>query len=163
MRGILLCAGLCGAVTGCLPEPAFPDEPAIEIQAFDPTSNGGRTLTIGFTDGDGDIGLDSQDTLGVFCATCAYHYNLKCEYEELRDGVWTPVPLNAAAGQIPFYYRIPRVEPTGSSPSQHGTVEVDMPTWHLSGPYDTLRFRVTLWDRSLNASNTAFTPAVLKP
>ena len=151
------------ALSGCLPEPAYPDTPVLTFVALEPTAAGGRALVLEFTDGDGDVGLDSGDTLGVFCPTCEHHYNLRCEYEELRNGVWTPVELNPAAGQIPFYYRVPRSSPSGSSPAQNGTLSVDMPSWYLSGPFDTLRFRVKLWDRSLNASNEVLTAPAIKP
>lgn len=151
------------ALSGCLPEPAYPDTPVLTFVALEPTAAGGRALVLAFTDGDGDVGLDSGDTLGVFCPTCEHHYNLRCEYEELRNGVWTPVELNPAAGQIPFYYRVPRSSPSGSSPAQNGTLSVDMPSWYLSGPFDTLRFRVKLWDRSLNASNEVLTAPAIKP
>ena len=58
---------------------------------------------------------------------------------------------------------MPRVTPTGQNPALQGTIALDMPAWYLSSPYDTLRFQITLWDRSLNASNTIYTPALLKP
>lgn len=151
------------ALGGCLPEPAYPDVPSLAFVALEPGPGAGRTLVLEFTDGDGDVGLDSGDTLGVFCPTCTHHYNLKCEYEELRNGEWTPVPLLIEAGQIPFYYRVPRAVPTGSTPAQNGTLSVDMPSWYLSSPFDTLRFSITLWDRSLNASNTVLTAPVVKP
>lgn len=161
MRFLIL--SIACALCGCLPEPAYPDVPALTFVAFEPTGSGGRTLVVEFTDGDGDVGLDSGDTLGVFCPTCPHHYNLRCEYEELREGVWTPIELNPATGAIPFYYRVPRAVPTGSSPAQRGTLSVDMPSWYLSSPYDTLRFRVTLWDRSLHVSNEVLTAAAIKP
>jgi hypothetical protein len=161
MRFLVL--SIACALSGCLPEPAYPDTPVLTFVALEPTTTEGRALVLEFTDGDGDVGLDSGDTLGVFCPTCEHHYNLRCEYEELRNGVWTPVELNPAAGQIPFYYRVPRSSPSGSSPAQNGTLSVDMPSWYLSGPFDTLRFRVKLWDRSLNASNEVLTAPAIKP
>ena len=50
---------------GCLPEPSFPDQPAIEFQSFDLSASGGRELVIGFTDGDGNALLRSQDEVSV--------------------------------------------------------------------------------------------------
>ena len=149
---------------GCLPEPAYPDEPTLSFVSFEPTATGGRELVVAFTDGDGDLGLDQADTLAPdFCASCPFHQNLHCEYEELQNGEWTWIPLDPEAGQVPFYYRIPRVTPSGTNPSLNGTIAVNMPTWHLATEYDTLRFRLTLWDRALNASNEVVTPAFVKP
>ncbi|HBP46008.1 MAG TPA: hypothetical protein DD635_08890 [Flavobacteriales bacterium] len=157
---------LIGAVLllgGCLPEPSFPDEPAIEFQSFDLSASGGRELVIGFTDGDGNVGLAQADTLEPFCPTCEYHQNLKCEYQEWRDTAWVEIGLNPDAGQIPFYYRVPPVAPTGQNPAQSGTISIEMNSWFLNSPYDSMRFRITLYDRDLNASNEAYTPATPKP
>jgi hypothetical protein len=151
------------AGVGCLPEPQYPLQPVIGFESMELTESGGRELVLSFTDGDGDIGLGQGDTLPPFCTGCAHHQNLKLEYEELRDGAWTPIPLNPEIGQVPFYYRVPRVTPTGQNPTLQGTIALDMPAWYLSSPYDTLRFQITLWDRSLNASNTIYTPALFKP
>ena len=159
----LLFLGVGGLAAGCLPEPQYPLEPVIDFVSMELTESGGRELVLSFTDGDGDVGLGQGDTLPPFCATCEHHQNLKLEYEELRDGAWIPISLNPDIGQVPFYYRVPRVSPTGQSPALQGTIALDMPAWYLTSPYDTLRFQVTLWDRSLNASNTLLTPALIKP
>ena len=148
---------------GCLPEPSFPDQPAIEFQSFDLSASGGRELVIGFTDGDGNVGLGQADTLAPFCPTCEHHQNLKCEYQEWRDTAWVEIGLNPDAGQIPFYYRVPPVAPTGQNPAQNGTISIDMNSWFLNSPYDSMRLRITLYDRDLNASNEAYTPATPKP
>lgn len=157
---------LFGAVLpwcGCLPEPNFPDEPLIEFHSFDLTPAGGRELVIGFSDGDGNVGLAQGDTLAPFCPTCEHHQNLKCEYQEWRDTAWVEIGLNPDAGQIPFYYRVPPAAPTGQNPAQSGTIAIAMNSWHLNSPYDSMRFRIQLFDRDLNASNQVFTPGTLKP
>jgi hypothetical protein len=164
----LACIALgCATAFGlsrCLPEPNLPDNPLIEFQSFELNPDGSRELVIAFTDGDGDVGLSQGDTLPPhFCASCDYHYNLKCEYEELQDGEWVQFDLDPDAGQIPFYYRVPKAAPTGDNPALDGTIAIAMNSWSLNSPYDSLRFRITLFDRSLNASNEAYTNVVLKP
>lgn len=149
--------------SGCLPEPNFPDEPLITFQSFDLTPGGGRELVIGFSDGDGNVGLAQGDTLAPFCPACEHHQNLKCEYQEWRDTAWVEIGLNPDAGQIPFYYRVPPAAPTGQNPAQSGTIAIDMNSWYLNSAYDSMRFRIQLFDRDLNASNQVFTPGTLKP
>ena len=158
---LMLILGTSGA--GCLPEPQFPDVPAIGFVSMEPQNGGGRELVISFTDGDGDVGLSQADTLPPFCSSCIHHQNLKLEYEEWRNGAWVHIPLLAEAGQVPFYYRVPRVTPTGQNPALQGTIAVDMPTWFLNSPHDSVRFRIELWDRSLHVSNSIYTPILLKP
>ncbi|MDA7743788.1 hypothetical protein N8891_06170 [Flavobacteriales bacterium] len=110
------------------------------------------------------LGLAQGDTLPPnFCAACEFHYNLKCEYQELQDGQWVQINLDPDAGQIPFYYRVPPAIPTGDNPALNGTIAISMNSWSLTSAYDSLRFQITLFDRSLNESNTVFTNMVLKP
>jgi hypothetical protein len=91
---VLGCATAFG-LSRCLPEPNLPDNPLIEFQSFELNPDGSRELVIAFTDGDGDVGLSQGDTLPPhFCASCDYHYNLKCEYEELQDGEWVQFDLD---------------------------------------------------------------------
>ncbi len=60
----------------CLEDAQYPDEPTICFLSLETAGQGG-TMTIGFTDGDGNIGLAQSDTLAPFCPdTCTYYYNL---------------------------------------------------------------------------------------
>ncbi|HHZ97751.1 MAG TPA: hypothetical protein EYN67_19910 [Flavobacteriales bacterium] len=149
-------------LTSCLPVPNYPIEPTIEFLAFEVDESNHAVLSFQFTDGDGNLGLDQTDTLPPFCTSCENHFNLKCEYDELREGEWIHIPLIPAQGQVPFYYRVPRVEPSGTHPALNGVIEIAMNTWSLKSDYDTLRFRLTLEDRDLNISNKDTTRVILK-
>jgi hypothetical protein len=149
-------------LTGCLPEVSYPDEPVIDFLSFIEHEDGSATLSLSFTDGDGDLGLDGTDILPPFCPTCEHYYNLKCEYDELRNKVWTHIELNPLEGQVPFYYRVPRVEPSGENPALNGVIDIAMNTWSLLSEYDTLRFRITLEDRALNLSSADTSRIILK-
>lgn len=149
-------------LVSCLPEANYPIEPVIKFITFDISEDNTAVLSIEFTDGDGDLGLNSSDILPPFCSTCDHHFNLMCEYDELRDGEWTHIPLVPAQGQVPFYYRVPRVNPSGSNPALKGVIEIAMNTWSLQSEYDTLRYRITLEDRGLNLSNEDTTIVILK-
>ena len=150
------------ALTGCLEDVSYPDEPQIEYMSFNLEENENAVLSFNVTDGDGDLGLDIGDTLAPFCTSCEHYYNLKCEYDELRDGVWTHIELNPDEGQVPFYYRVPRANPSGTNQAINGVIEIDMNTWHLQSSYDTLRFRFSIEDRSLNVSNEDTTKVLVK-
>ena len=76
-------------------------------------------MTLGFTDGDGNVGLTQADTLPPFCSTCEHHFNLVAEYQEWNGEAWdTPDLL------IPYAYRVPVATPTGSSPALDGTLGI---------------------------------------
>ena len=138
-------------LTGCLPDPSYPLEPTLNFQNFETRSDGTAKLTLGFTDGDGNVGLTQADTLPPFCQSCEHHYNLVGEYQEWKDSTWlTPELL------VPYAYRVPVAEPTGSSPALDGTIELELTSWYLFGTTaDSVRFGWVLWDRDLNPSNKA--------
>lgn len=155
--------GMMGTVlgfdTGCLPDPNYPDEPTLAFEQLDPRSDGTAKLILGFTDGDGNVGLTQADTLPPFCATCEHHFNLVGEYQEWDGGEWVVPTL-----LVPYAYRVPVATPTGSSPALDGTIEVELTSWYLFGTEaDSVRFAWTLWDRDLNPSNEAVTTAVAVP
>ncbi|MDA0939637.1 MAG: hypothetical protein O2990_01420 [Bacteroidetes bacterium] len=150
---------LCWAWFGCLPDPMYPDEPTLAVERFVTHSDGTATLTLRFTDGDGNVGLTQADTLPPFCATCEHHFNLVGEYQEWENETWNVPNL-----LVPFAYRVPVAEPTGSSPALDGTIDLALTSWHLVGTSaDSVRFTWTLWDRDLNPSNEAVTDALAVP
>lgn len=157
--------GIAGmwALTSCEPPVSLPPEPNLTEVSLTTEGDIGQ-LAIGFEDGDGNFGLDQADTTGSFCPTCPFHHNVFCTYEELRDGVWTPIFLNPDIGQVPFHYRAPRIEPTGQNKALRGTITVELaPRYYLTSAYDTLRFAVHIVDRDLQSSDTLRTMPVLKP
>ena len=79
---------------GCLPDPAYPLEPTLTFQSLATQEDGTATLTLAFTDGDGNVGLTQADTLPPFCQTCEHHYNLVGEYEEWVDNAWRSPPFS---------------------------------------------------------------------
>lgn len=154
---------ITAALWSCLPEASYPPEPVIAFQKLD-TSSDPAQIFIDFTDGDGNIGLSQSDTLPPFCPdTCQFYYNLFLEYYELQNGTWTHIPLDPELGQIPFYYRIPRVEPSGQNPALNGTIKIDMPSYFLISNFDTCRFEIHLVDRDFNESNTVQSNTFVKP
>ena len=152
---------LCFA--SCEPPISLPPEP--RITSVDLTTLGQTgELSIDFEDGDGNFGLDQSDTTGSFCPTCPFHHNVFCTYEEKRDGEWTAIPLDPALGQVPFFYRAPRIEPTGQNKALRGTITVELaPRYYLTSDWDTLRFAIHIVDRDLQSSDTMRTAPALKP
>ncbi|NQX90845.1 MAG: hypothetical protein HRT74_01655 [Flavobacteriales bacterium] len=161
---VVLFFGFAIAMVSCLPDSSFPPEPKISFKSFT-VSDGDAVLSIDFTDGDGDIGLNQGDTTGINCPdTCRFYYNLFCEYYELQNGEWVHIELDPELGEIPFYYRVPFATPSGQNPALDGTIDIDMPNYFLFGTgFDTARFEVQLVDRSLNESNKVVTSSFIKP
>ena len=147
------------AWAGCLPDPNYPVEPTLAFESMVTREDGTATVTLRFTDGDGNVGLTQADTLPPFCPSCEHHFNLVGEYQEWVGDAWEVPAL-----LIPYAYRVPVAEPTGSSPAIDGTIEIELTSWRLIGTVaDSVRFSWTLWDRDLNPSNEALTEALAVP
>ena len=157
---ISLCLG------ACLNLERFPDEPQIAFKSFSVASDGtGAKLIFSFTDGDGNFGLNQEDTAGAF-ADCLTRYNVFCDYYEKQNGVWTKVSLDPCLDPniIPFYYRAPVSVPEGQYKAQKGTVTLDIqPIYYLPSNFDTCKFKIHVIDRSLNQSNEIETNEFYKP
>ncbi len=157
----ILAVGL--SLSGCLKTDEFPVEPILTFKSMeqtyeeildpspDPVYRHFIYVTIGFTDGDGDIGLDEGDTLAPFGQGEAHNFNTMCEFEKRVNGTWT-----GSDWSIPG--RIKRISPSGQNPTLNGEIRWKLgPRESLGLPIavgDTVRVSMWLEDRSLNRSNT---------
>lgn len=130
----------------------FPDTPQLQYLDFVQNSDNTAIFKIGFTDGDGDIGLRETDTLAP------YNYNLFMILYEKRLGKYFPL------ADTLFRYRIPILENSGRIKALEGTLNVNMPFYFNPGsPYDTIYFTAYLLDRKLNKSNIIETREIITP
>jgi len=139
----------------CLNPESFPPEPQIEFDQFVQQGDSG-TLTISFTDGDGDIGLNKADTTGDFDPSNRFHHNLFVEYWEKVDGIGWQHAQDLDGNEINFLYRIPIITPAGNNKALKGTISVVIePTYYnpFSPDSDTIKYIISLADRSFNESN----------
>jgi hypothetical protein len=145
-------------LSSCLKENSYPIEPVLTFQELRTFNGDSARLILGFTDGDGDFGLNDGDTLSPnFCGTCPYHQNLILDYYELQNGDWTEVEP-----ALPFNVRVPYLQPTGQDKSQAGNINVLMLDYYLDTPFDTFKFVIKGYDRALHESNQVETSAYVK-
>lgn len=155
----MLACGLGVVLGGCRKTEDFPVEPRIEYKSFGIFGDS-ASLTISFTDGDGDVGLDDYDNLPPFDTASPYYFNLFLDYFELRQGVWHEVEFD-----IPMRYRIPRITPTGQNKVLEGdlSVAIDPLPLFTTGLSDTIRYKVHMIDRALHVSNTVESEVIVLP
>ena len=152
----------------------FPPEPAISYLDFvgilnvtDSIYDRG-VLKFEYTDGDGDLGLETGDTLPPFNPGSKYYYNLIIDYYEVRNGVETPVPLtfyNSESGQFDTVYlsaRIPLLTPKGSNKAITGEIHDTIFIYNYYSDYDTLFLKFKIVDRALHESNLDRTPFIVR-
>jgi hypothetical protein len=144
---------------GCSKEDPYPVIPEIEFTGYANLYDTGMyatkgVLTIGFRDGDGDIGLATNDTLYPYNKSGLYYYNYVIAYWELQMGTWVPVDLNP-----PYSARIPVLTPFGMEKSIRGII-VDTLNLNPVPVFDTIKFELFIYDRALHKSNVIFTPPI---
>ena len=119
----------------------------------------GAMLVFSFQDGDGDIGLNKNDTFPPFNTSSIYYYNFFCDYFEKRNGIFIKIDSveDKDGFMIPFNLnaRIPQLSDLKEE-SIHGEIYLKMPFYYdKASPYtDTIRLVFYIVDRKLNKSNT---------
>lgn len=158
------------SVSSCLKPISYPDEPSLDTITYTEMGDS-LMLTMTFTDGDGDVGLNDSDTTGDFNSNSFYHYNLYIEYYEMMNGTWTKGTQDPSGNNSPladtinFSYRIKNLTPVGQNKTLKGTINVTLePIFYnpFSNHSDSIKYRVLLIDRSLNISNTIESETIVR-
>lgn len=166
----LLFFALVMGLFACKKKEVYPATPSIEYKAafFYQNAEGVDTamiLVFSFKDGDGDLGLDGEDTLAPFNAIVdvngknlnPYYYNLKVDYLEKINGIFQFVTLPFSSDTLRYSYRFENITPEGRHKAIRGDIEIRIGPSPFPNPSDTVMYKFYIYDRALNKSNTAMT------
>ncbi len=162
---VLLTVGIAWVLsTACLRTDEYPLEPMITFDGFslvDSVDQLGNLntyciVTIGFTDGDGNVGLRPGDTNGRYHPDSLYYHNLLVDYYEWNDSTNSFKLIEDL--NPPFSARIPYLTPEGKNKTLKGDIVYDMNVSFTGS--DTIRFDFRLVDRSFTESNTVESPPI---
>jgi hypothetical protein len=153
--------------SGCKKADEYPVEPVISFKSLttDKDANGKDVaghITISFTDGDGDLGLNPSDTLSPYNRSGSYYYNFVIKYYEKINNVWTLVTTST-----PFSGRFPLLTPEGKNKALRGDIsqQIFLKTrnyWtNPNAPYLEVKYDVFIYDRALHRSNTITTSELI--
>lgn len=160
------------AMVACKKKLDYPIEPAITYQGMSYLINADSTLTgevilhIGYTDGDGDLGLDDADTIYPFGTNDPHYYNLIVDYLKWDGTGFVETPLLSWNQQtqsfdtISFNARFKRLVFNDEEASISGVIDYTMMVFNPLSPNDTVKFRAHIIDRALHESNTIETEAI---
>lgn len=159
-RLLLLVLFLGTTVMSCTKHDEYPIEPVIEFLSVDKIYNSGTAddkafITITFTDGDGDIGLELDDTLSPFNPSGDYYYNYYITYYEKLNDTFQLVDL-----PFTFNTRIPFVDEDLAERGIKGEIEVEVYINNINSDADSIRFDLQIVDRALHKSNIITTPSI---
>ncbi|RFP65657.1 hypothetical protein D0N36_08170 [Hymenobacter lapidiphilus] len=167
------------SVPGCISPPDYPDTPEIEfrrvtiqpiVNRFGPFDS--VNITIGYRDGDGDLGLNNNDTLPPFNL---YLPNTKIDNPK-RVNYFCQIQIRRTDGTF-LDYTPPGDDINGTYPNLTPASQGDRaaplrgeiyyqfkisPTLDLP-PGTAIRFKINILDRALNRSNEVFTETVTIP
>ena len=147
------------ALSSCQEKLDFPIEPQITYEGFqylmdaDSTLTGEGILSIGYTDGDGDLGLDDADTTYPFGLGDPFYYNLLIDYFRW-DG------SQFVADTIHFNARFKRLTAGEDPQSILGTINYRMMLRNPLHPDDTVQLQIRIVDRAQHISNTVTTEPI---
>ncbi len=158
---IILLITLLLFLISCMKKDKFPNQPEIKFKdIFLIKDNNGvitnAMLQIEFTDGDGDIGLSSNETQPPFDSLSIYYNNFFINYYEKQNGNFVKLNLNP-----PLHARIPVINTSNFSQPLKGTIEIITLVNFLS-IYDTIYYECQIADRALNLSNIVKSPIIIK-
>ncbi|MBO6026616.1 MAG: hypothetical protein J6P73_05145 [Bacteroidales bacterium] len=146
-------------MVACQKKVEYPIEPQITYKGLafvidaDSTLTGEVVLSIGYTDGDGDLGLDDSDTIYPFGINDPHYYNLIIDY--LRwDGtqfVADTINFNARFKRLVFYDEVKAIS---------GVIKNTTMLLNPFAPNDTVKLRAHIIDRALHESNTIETEPI---
>lgn len=113
-----------------------------------------------FTDGDGDIGLEPEQTSPPFDTSSVYYYNFWVTYYERVEGQWVDQTAQLAAT---YNARIPNLTPEGQNKNLEARLEFDLDVSVSVSGADTVKFDFVLIDRALHQSNVVSSGPVYVP
>jgi len=161
LRNIILLIIVGGFLfSSCTKHEVYSVIPTIEYKSFEkiPSNTGGDNkayMTISFTDGDGDIGLNPEDTFPPYNPGATYYYNFFIEYYELQGDTFVKIDL-----PITNNSRIPYVEPNLAELGIKGEIEIELYFNNIMSNSDSIKYEMYIVDRSLHKSNVVLTPAI---
>lgn len=169
LHRLILILLLFVVVFSCKKDKQFPNEPLIVFKEFSQILDINGKDSIGnlhvyFTDGDGDFGLSPSDTLAPFNRGSKYYYNFFINYFEKQNGIWVRIvtpPIEPDGDTLANHSRIPNLTPEGQNKTLEGDIYMSLFTNNPFSSFDTIRYEVTVSDRSLNISNQIQTPEII--
>lgn len=154
---------ICISIISCKKPVSYPKEPSIKFESFelkdtiDALENKQKygMLKFSFVDGDGDFGLNEEDTAYPYNKGSVYYYNLYITMFSKTNGIFDTVIL-----AVPLKYRMPYYVVRGQNKTLKGEVKTAL-MFNLPLEYDTIKYSFYIYDRDLNKSNVETTPELI--
>ncbi len=161
---------------GCIPEPNYPDAPAIKFETLvrKPSSTNSRLdsvyITLSFKDGDGDLGLATRDSFPPYQRLLdertpnQFYNNYFINIQRLKNGAFLPIDFGDPF--ITLNGRFPLLNTLNKPTALEGILRYEFALIYgaFGSPIkkgDTVRFQLQIADRKLNVSNVVLTDTTI--
>ena len=163
---------LAMAVCACQKPVEYPIEPKIAYEGFtylfasDSTFSGEGIISLSYTDGDGDLGLDDADTTYPFGFNDPHYFNMVVDYLKCVNGEFVKTPLlnwnvqTQSYDTLSFNTRFKRVRDSEEPKAISGTIDYTLMVQNPFSPEDTVKFEIRILDRALHESNVIQTEPI---
>ena len=162
---LILAAGL---ILSCNDPESLPIVPEIKYKSVEKVTNiSGKDslikLTFSYLDGDGDLGLSSEDTMPPFnyAPGNKFYHNIFIDYYEQKGGKFVPVTIPFTTDTVRFLYRMAVLTPEGKNKAIRGDITIEMDLTPYPVKPLVIKFGIQIADRQLHLSNWVETPAIL--
>lgn len=150
-------------VVSCMKREEYPIVPYIEFKDFYVVKDTVENKEIGvfsitFTDGDGDIGLSSQDTLPPFHPNGEFYYNfIMTFFQEIKGKMQKIDAL--------YTSRIPPINPDDYSQNLKGEIKIELDISILRTILESnkIQMETYIYDKALHKSNVVTSPIFILP
>jgi hypothetical protein len=154
------------AIPSCVKRTKFPNEPVVSYKSFNILDNQNAVFVFKFTDGDGDIGLKSEDTTGDFSRGSIYYYNLYMKYlYKNATGNFVPYTyFNTQTGQtdtVVLKFRTQFVESKTKDKALQGEIYVNLFGYRPTSSHKNFKYEFYFYDRAHNKSNVTGTDEIV--
>jgi hypothetical protein len=162
---------------GCKKSEIYPIVPSLEFKSYyftqDEKVRTDTLLGIIFTyrDGDGDIGLNTEDTLAPFNSILGenntelniYYNNLHIDYLTWQNGKFEPVIMENRTDTLRYFARLQNITPLGKHKAIRGDINWKIFLPQYVGISRTIKLRIKIYDRALHQSNIIESPVIELP
>lgn len=151
-------------VVACKPETSqFSNVPTINLLKTEQIPLNGKdsiiNITLTYTDGDGDIGLNENDTFAPYNFGTKFFHNLFIELYKIENGIASKIVIPFTTDTLNFNDRITNLTPTGKIKSISGEILIPIKALPYPGiTPDSVYYTLQIADRKLNLSNKVTTP-----
>jgi len=149
----------------CIDDFDFPPEPIIEFVSISKSEINqfeGLTLTVSFTDGDGDIGYPADINRSCGNNVCDFTSDTSC----YLNPIWSAILIDMRDSCYVVPYILPDIEQKGKNKAVKGEVDLLVPPIFCKNfgctncAIDTLVYQIILKDRAQNFSNPVFSDTI---